>query len=74
MVGIPILRSLNEYANLIALYDNDLRYLLSTRTYTTTVEQPRYPIEMEVDTLTYAPASSAKRQKRVKEGHYFKCN
>lgn len=74
MVGIPIPRSLNEYANLIALYDNDLRYLPSTRTYTTTVEQPRYPVEMEVDTSTYAPAGSAERQRRVKEGRCFKCN
>ena len=74
MVGIPIPRSLNDYANLIALYDNDLRYLPSSRTHSVTTKQPRYPVEMEVDTSAYAPAGSAERQRRVKEGRCFKCN
>lgn len=74
MVGIPIPRSLNDYANLIALYDNDLRYLPASRSHHVTAKQPKYPVEMELDTSNYAPAGSAERQKRIKEGRCFKCN
>jgi hypothetical protein len=73
MVGVTIPRSLNDYANLIALYDNDLRYLPATRT-TTSTKQARYPVEMEIDVSNYAPKGSAERRKRIAEGRCFKCN
>lgn len=74
MVGIPIPRSLNDYANLIALYDNDLRYLPTSRSHQTVTKQPKYPVEMEIDTSDYAPKGTAERQKRISEGRCFKCN
>ena len=61
MVGIPIPSSLNDYANLIALYDNDLRYLPSNRTHTTGNKQPKYPVDMEIDATNYALKGSTKR-------------
>lgn len=75
MAGVEIPNSLEAYANLIQRYDNDLRYLPSTRTGNTN-RAPRYPVEMELDasgTSKYAPKNSAERQKRIKEGRCFKC-
>jgi hypothetical protein len=76
MIGVKIPHKLNDYANLIALYDNDLRYLpknhshheASRREYTR-----RDPDAMEIDTSNYAPLGSAERQKRIKDGSCFKC-
>jgi hypothetical protein len=77
MVGVEIPSQLNDYANKISLYDNDLRYLPSKRSYR--YEAPkrenhhRDPDAMEIDTTNYAPLGSAERQKRIKEGSCFKC-
>ena len=74
MVGVPIPRSINDYANLIALYDNDLRYLPTART--PIAPKQKYPVDMEIDTAdsAYAPKGSNEREKRYKEGRCFKCN
>ena len=77
MVGVEIPSQLNDYANKIALYDNDLRYLPTKRSYRH--EAPRRenhhrdPDAMEIDTTNYAPLGSAERQKRIKDGSCFKC-
>ncbi len=70
MVGEALPSDLNDYANLIATYDNNLRFL---------PDRPRrhpaaHPDAMEIDASTYAPAGSSERQKRIKEGRCFKCN
>jgi hypothetical protein len=70
MVGVLIPRSINDYANLIALYDNDLRYLPITRN--PTIPKQQYPVDMEID-LNYAPAGSKEREDRRKKGLCFKC-
>ena len=72
MVGVKIPQDLNEYANLISLYDNDLRYLpdQNSHRYHT---QTRDPDAMEIDTAKYAPLGSTERQKRIKDGSCFKC-
>lgn len=80
MVGVPVPHTLNEYANLISTYDNDLRYLPTRnshqRTYAAaaTVTATRYPDAMEIDTSNYAPVGSAEREKRIRENRCFKCN
>ncbi|KAF2676049.1 hypothetical protein K458DRAFT_397377 [Lentithecium fluviatile CBS 122367] len=43
MVSIPIPSSLNDYANLIALYDNDMRYLPARRSALTTSRRSSPP-------------------------------
>ena len=48
---------LNDYANLISTYDNNLRFL---------PDRPRrlpvaHPDAIDIDVINYAPASSAKR-------------
>ena len=72
MIGIVIPSTLNEYANLISTYDNDLRYLPITRS-----SQPyahrKAPEAMEIDATDYAPLHSAERQRRIQEGRCFKC-
>jgi len=70
MVGEALPSDLNDYANLISTYDNNLRFL---------PDRPRrlpvaHPDAMEIDTSNYAPAGSAERQKRIKDGRCFKCN
>ena len=76
MVGIPVPHNLNEYANLISLYDNDLRYLPPRHalrpSYATAAK--RDPDAMEIDSSNYAPVGSAERQKRIKNGTCFRCN
>ena len=71
MVGVPVPNNLNDYANLISLYDNDLRYLprSTQRTHTTS----RYPEAMEIDASNYAPAGSKEREERRKKGLCYKC-
>jgi hypothetical protein len=72
MVGVKIPQDLNEYANLISLYDNDLRHLPDRKShhyYT----QRRDPEAMEIDVANYAPLGSTERQKRIKDGSCFKC-
>lgn len=75
MAGVEIPGTLDEYANLIQRYDNDLRYLPSGRSSVSS-KTTRYPVEMEIDAAggsSYAPKNSAERQKRIKEGRCFKC-
>jgi hypothetical protein len=48
MVGVTIPRSLDDYANLISLYKNNLRCLPTART-TTSTKQDRYLVGMEID-------------------------
>ena len=61
---------LNDYANLISTYNNNLCFLPDRpRRYPVT-----HPNAIEIDALAYAPASSSERQKRIKEGRCFKCN
>lgn len=75
MAGVEIPSTLDEYANLIQRYDNDLRYLPSGRSVVSP-KTMRYPVEMEIDAAggpAYAPKHSAERQKRIKEGRCFKC-
>lgn len=74
MVGVAIPRSLNDYANIIAQYDNDLRYLPTTRAQAPRKTLQRYPTNMEIDNMSYAPKNSTERQKRISEGRCFKCN
>ena len=76
MVGVLVPHNLNNYANLIAQYDNDLRYLPSrpTQRPTHVAAVRRDPDAMEIDASKYAPAGSAEREKRIKEGRCFKCN
>ena len=73
MVGIPVLHNLNEYANLILLYDNDLRYLPPQHalrpSYATAAK--RDPDAMEIDLSNYAPVSSAEQQKQIKNSTCF---
>ena len=76
MVGVPIPAKLNDYANLIALYDNDLRYLPVARPTVTTPRRPlsplRHPDAMEIDS-SYAPVGSKEREDRKRKGLCFKC-
>jgi hypothetical protein len=75
MAGVEIPNTLDAYANLIQRYDNDLRYLPSSRAPANS-RTTRYPVEMEIDAAgssAYAPKNSAERQKRIKEGRCFKC-
>ena len=75
MAGVEIPNTLDEYANLIQRYDNDIRYLPSGRSHVSS-KTTRYPVEMEIDASGgsgYAPKNSAERQKRIKEGRCFKC-
>ena len=71
MIGITIPSTLNEYANLISTYDNDLRYLPTTRVSKSHTYQ-RDPDAMEIDAASYAPLNSVERQKRIQEGRCFK--
>jgi hypothetical protein len=86
MAGQTIPDSLNDYANLIARFDNDLRYLPKLKTYASAAsppprtEKPQYeqtrkhPDAMEIDSASgYAPKGSSERQRRIREGLCFKC-
>jgi hypothetical protein len=73
MVGVKIPDTLNDYANLIASYDNDLRYLPSRRPSRPQHMTQRDPNAMEIDTSNYAPFGSAERERRRKLGLCFKC-
>jgi hypothetical protein len=70
MVGEALPNDLNDYANLISTYDNNLRFL-PDRSRRLPVA---HPDAMDIDVMNYAPAGSAERQKRIKEGRCFKCN
>ena len=73
MVGVNVPTTLNDYANLISKYDNDLRFLAPGRQNNQS-RRMRSPDAMEIDsTGSYAPVGSTERQKRMKEGRCFKC-
>ena len=57
MVREALPSDLNDYANLISTYDNNLRFL---------PDRPRrllvaHPNAIDIDVINYAPANSAKR-------------
>lgn len=82
MIGVKVPGSLNEYANLIVSYDNDLRYLSRaprtskhrqvTRTSQSVV---RHPDAIDLDNIHhgYAPKGSNERERRWKHGLCFNC-
>jgi hypothetical protein len=74
MVGEALPSDLNTYANLIATYDNNMRFLPVSSPY-----RPRSaptsrhdPDAMEIDS-SYAPVGSKERENRKKKGLCFKC-
>jgi hypothetical protein len=76
IVGVKIPHELNDYANLIALYDNDLRYLPKNHPHHEASRREctrRDPNAMEIDTCNYAPLESAERQNRIKDVSCFTC-
>jgi hypothetical protein len=76
MVGESLPDNLNVYANLIATYDNNMRFLPApvSAPYrpraAPTVRQD--PDAMEIDS-NYAPAGSKERESRKRKGLCFKC-
>jgi len=72
MVGHALPRDLNEYANLISTYDNNLRFLPDRARRYSPVTPPSSDA-MEIDSSSYAPLNSAERQKRIKDNSCFKC-
>lgn len=72
MVGSLIPDSLNDYANQIARFDNDLRYInhhpQQIRTDTTSD-----PDAMDLDSSDYAPVGSKERERRRRKGLCYKC-
>jgi len=76
MVGARIPDNMNEYANLITTYDNDLRFLSGRSQYTPRQPDPprKDPDAMDIDSSSgYAPKDSEERKKRTREGRCFRC-
>jgi hypothetical protein len=79
MVGVKILPSLNEYANLISSYENNLYFLRSEdtryerRNYTNRALRDPNAIEIDAIENSYAPMGSVERERRRKEYLCFKC-
>ena len=71
MVGCQVPDTITAYANVIATYDNDLRFLRSSN------NAPRrtahHPNTIEINKLDYTPAGSAERERRRQKGLCFKC-
>ena len=76
MVRESLPNNLNTYANLIATYDNNMRYLPTSASapyhHRTTTTSRRDPDAMEIDS-SYAPAGSKEREDRQRKGLCFKC-
>ena len=76
MVGESLPSNLNTYANLIATYDNNMRFLparaLTPYRAQTTPITTHDPNAMEVDS-SYAPAGTREREDRLRKGLCFKC-
>ena len=66
---------LNEYANQIIVYDNDLYFLRKAAPAPALKKTYKDPNAMDLDTAygTYAPLRSRERQKRIEEGRCFTC-
>lgn len=81
MVGAKIPSDINNYANLIAQYDNDLRYLPTRLSYrpthnrknTSPQRQQRDPDAMEIDT-SRVTLSAQKRDQYRQKGLCFYCS
>jgi hypothetical protein len=76
MIGIQTPDSLNDYANQIMAYDNDLRFLTQQQ-FSTPARNKTYrdPNAMDIDAVKhdYAPVGSEERERRKREGRCFKC-
>lgn len=75
MIGTVPPDTLNEYANQIARYDNDLQYI---RTRHSAPRVPAAPAlddrnAMDIDQLDYAPIGSKERDRRRRLGLCYKC-
>ena len=76
MVGVKVPDNLNDYANLITMYDNDLRYLPKKAPAAPRAARPtRDPDAMDIDNIhhDYAPKGSDERKRREQKGLCFKC-
>jgi hypothetical protein len=72
MIGASIPKTLNEYANMIAAFDNDLNFVRA-RTESSRRTTPRYSDAMDLDAMDYAPARSEERERRRRKGLCYKC-
>jgi hypothetical protein len=81
LIGVSLPDNLQDTANLINRYYNDLMRLNPRRAYqsntmTTATSTPsKDPDAMDIDAgnKDYAPKNSPERQKRIKEGRCFRC-
>lgn len=72
MVGLRIPDKLNEYANQIVQYDNDLRFI-NFRPMTYGKKKDYDAMDLDQANLGYAPKDSVERERRKKLGLCFKC-
>jgi hypothetical protein len=72
MVGTVTPDTLNEYANQISRYDNDLRYIRGGNPRASS-PAPRHPDAMDLSSLDYAPIGSKERERRIRKGLCLKC-
>jgi hypothetical protein len=75
IVGEALPNNLNTYANLIATYNNNMRFLPVSTPYRprTTPTSRHDPDAIEIDS-SYAPAGSKERENQKKKGLCFKCS
>ncbi len=76
MIGTVTPDTLNDYANQIARYDNDLRYINARgapRSAPGRTPSTRDSDAMEINSLDYAPYGSKERERRRKNDLCFKC-
>lgn len=82
MVGVKVPDKLNDYANLIQTFDNDLRYLALQSASSDRVGRHKNifsnkdsdPDAMDLDHIgTYAPVGSKERQRRMDKRLCYKC-
>lgn len=74
IVGVPIPEHLNDYANLISAYDNNLRFLPTSRYPRYQPYTKRDPNAIEINAFSYALVRSAEREDRCKKGLCYKCS
>ena len=77
IVGTKTPDTLNEYANQIMAYDNDLYFLRKVTPASAPAPKKIYkdPNAMDLDAAygSYAPLRSRERQRRIEEGRCFTC-